>query len=62
MQRNNESQVGQDNAAYSSNSGSEWTDSNMEKPQGCLNMPSGSSSHTGKWLKVDGTFFFYNAN
>lgn len=58
IQRNNESQVGQDNAAADSVAVSEsgltatW---NMEEPQGCLNMPSGLSlSHSSKWLKVGG--------
>lgn len=52
IQRNNESQVGQDNAAAGSVSVSQRTDSNMEEPRGCLNMPSGR--RPSKLLKVGG--------
>lgn len=66
IQRNNESQVGQDNAAAGSVSVSEPSDSNMEEPQGCLNMPSGLSfSHClngWKWVVLLQVFFLHNAN
>lgn len=55
IQRNNQSQVGQDNAAADSFSVSERTNCNMEEPSGRLNMPSGLFlSHSPNWVKVGG--------
>lgn len=66
IQRNNEAQVGQDNAAAGSVSVSERTDSNMEEPQGCLNMPSGLSLsyclNGCKWVVVLQVSYLHNAN
>lgn len=66
IQRKNESQVGQDNAAAGSVPALQRTDSNMEEPQGCLNMPSGLClSHClngWKWVALLQVFYLLNAN
>lgn len=55
IQRNNKSQVGQDNAAAGSVSLSEPSDGNMEEPQGCLNKPPGPLTLSER-LGVGGKF------